>query len=104
TEGVDSGNENPFAEFMMKLLGLLAELERGIIVDRVRAGLAEARRQGRVGGRPRRVFSQGKALRLRALGRSWSSIATELGVPMSTIRSALGRGGDGAKRALRKTH
>ena len=37
TENVDSGDENPFAKFMVGLLALLAELERNIIVERVKA-------------------------------------------------------------------
>lgn len=103
TEGVDSGNENPFAEFMMKLLALLAELERKIIVARVTAGLAEARRKGKRLGHPLRVFARGKAAKLRAAGKSWRAIARELQVPMSTVRDALGAGGDRRKRGVRQS-
>src|ERR1700733_4654440 len=52
TENVDTGDENPFAEFQRGLLALLAQLERKIIVARVTAGIAEARRQGKHCGRP----------------------------------------------------
>jgi putative DNA-invertase from lambdoid prophage Rac len=40
TESVDTGDENPFAEFQRGLLALLAQLERKIIVARVNAGIA----------------------------------------------------------------
>ena len=89
TESVDSGDENPFAQFMMKLLGLLAELERNIIVERVRAGLEEAKRQGKHCGRPKIVFRRDRARELRAQGMSWRKISAELEVPFATIRRAL---------------
>jgi DNA invertase Pin-like site-specific DNA recombinase len=89
TEAVDSGNENPFARFMLGLLALLAELERNIIVERVRAGVAEAKRQGTHCGRPYKVFRRDEAARLRAGGMSWRAISRKLGVPQATIRLAL---------------
>lgn len=102
TENVDSGDENPFAQFMMKLLGLLAELERKIIVARVQAGVNEAQRQGKHCGRPTKVFARGKARKLRKEGMSWRAIAAELGVSMSTVRDALGANGDRRRRGVRK--
>lgn len=102
TENVDSGDENPFAQFMMKLLGLLAELERKIIVARVQAGVNEARRQGKHCGRPARVFPRGKAAKLRKQGLSWRAIAAKMQVSVSTIRDALGEGGDRRQRGVRK--
>lgn len=89
TESVDSGNENPFAQFMLKLLALLAELERNIIVERVNAGVAEAKRQGKHCGRPVRIFARDRARDLRVSGMSWRKIAAELGVPVGTVRGAV---------------
>ena len=89
TEGVDSGNENPFAKFMLGLLALLAELERNIIVERVNAGLAEAKRQGKHCGRPAKVFRRDRAKELRKQGMSWRKIAAELGVDFATVRRAV---------------
>ena len=89
TENVDSGNDNPFAKFMLGLLALLAELERNIIVERVRAGVAEAKRQGKHCGRPRVVFRRDHALELREAGVSWREIARRLDVDQTTIRRAL---------------
>jgi putative DNA-invertase from lambdoid prophage Rac len=90
TENVDSGNENPFAKFMLGLLALLAELERNVIVACVKAGVAEAKRQGKHCGRPARVWRRDQARELRRKGWSWRKIAAELGVPQSSIRLALG--------------
>lgn len=40
---------------MLNLLGAFADFEQSLISERTRAGLARARREGRVGGRPRVV-------------------------------------------------
>ena len=43
---------DPMTEGMFKLLGVFSELERNIISERVRSGLANARAKGKVVGRP----------------------------------------------------
>lgn len=88
-ENVDSGNENPFAQFMLKLLALLAELERNIIVERVNAGVAEAKRQGKHCGRPAKIFRRDEAARLRQSGLSWRAVAKRLNVPLATVFQAV---------------
>jgi putative DNA-invertase from lambdoid prophage Rac len=85
TENVDTGDENPFAEFQRGLLALLAQLERKIIVARVNAGIAEAKRKGIHCGRPKRIFRRGEAVELRAGGLSLRKIAARMGVPLTTI-------------------
>ncbi len=89
TENVDSGDENPFAEFQRGLLALLAQLERKIIVARVRAGIAEAKRQGKHCGRPTKIFRRDLVVELRGKGMSWRAIAKEVGVAQSTIRGSV---------------
>jgi len=89
TEGMDTGDANPFAEFQRGLLALLAQLERKIIVARVKAGVAEAKRQGKHCGRPTRVWRRDEAAALRRAGMSWRGIARKIGVPEATIRLAL---------------
>lgn len=90
TENVDTGDENPFAEFQRGLLALLAQLERRIIVARVNAGIAEAQRKGKHCGRPKRIFRRDEALALKAKGVSLRKIAAQLGVPLTTVVRALG--------------
>lgn len=85
TESVDTGDENPFAEFQRGLLALLAQLERRIIVARVNAGIAEAQRKGKHCGRPRKIFRRDEALALKRGGMSLRKIAARLGVPLTTI-------------------
>ena len=76
------------SRFLMHLLAAFAEMEREIIRERVRAGVRAAKAQGRVLGRPKRVFRRDQALRIRAQGKSWREIAKALGVPMSTVIDA----------------
>jgi DNA invertase Pin-like site-specific DNA recombinase len=89
TQGIDTDKQSPTGKFLMHILAAFAELERSIIVERVRAGVAEAQRQGKHCGRPKKIFRRDEARRLRELGRSLRSIAAELGVPASTIADAL---------------
>jgi DNA invertase Pin-like site-specific DNA recombinase len=50
-QGLDTGT--PAGKAMFQMLGVFAEFERGIIVERVKAGLSRARSQGkRLGRRP----------------------------------------------------
>jgi DNA invertase Pin-like site-specific DNA recombinase len=51
TEHVDT--TTPAGRMMMQMLGSFAEFERSMIRERTRAGLAAAKEDGRVGGRPR---------------------------------------------------
>jgi len=79
----------PAGELMLAIAAWIAKQERLRISERTKAGLARAKKQGRCGGRPVKVFRRDRALELRTQGMSWRAIARELGVPHSTIRLAL---------------
>jgi len=89
TQNICSDQKDPMGQFVLGLFGLLAQLERAMIVERVRSGVAEAKRQGKHCGRPPKVFRRDRAAALRKEGVSWRKIASQLGVPQSTIRAAL---------------
>jgi DNA invertase Pin-like site-specific DNA recombinase len=98
--GIDfvSVNENvdtstPMGKVVFTLIAALAEFELAVISERVKAGLARARAQGRHLGRPERCTSDQleRARELRATGRSWRKVAQSVGVPQSTLRGALVR-------------
>lgn len=89
TEGVDTGDHSPFAEFQRNLLAILAQLERTIIVSRVNAGIAEAKRQGKHCGRPVKIWRRDEAVEMQKQGKSLRVIARELGVPLSTVAIGL---------------
>ena len=88
-QGIDTDHRNPAARLMMQMLGAFAEFERAIIVERVKAGVAEAQRQGKHCGRPRKIFRRDEALEMRARGMSYGKIASALGLKKATLVSAL---------------
>lgn len=74
--------------FMMQMLGAFAEFEAELIRERVKAGLAEARRKGKKLGR-RREFNPAPIKALRDRGKSYRQIARELGCSLGTVSRAL---------------
>lgn len=80
-------------KFVLTMFAGLAELERQVIRERVRAGLQYARRHGTKSGkpigRPRRVFDREQAGRLSAQGASLRQIAGTLNVGYGTVCRAL---------------
>src|SRR6266446_2783766 len=61
----------PAGKLVFTVLGAVAELERSLIVERVKAGLRNARAKGKTLGRPQIVLDPSKIGRLRAQGVSW---------------------------------
>ena len=70
------------------VLGAVAELERSLIAERVRAGLRNARAKGKRLGRPRKIKDASRITQLREEGTSYRAIAAKLGVSASTVHSA----------------
>lgn len=66
-------------------------MERRLIVERTRAGLAAARARGRVGGRPTVMTADRitTAREMRAAGKTLNQIAATLGVGRSSLVRAL---------------
>jgi putative DNA-invertase from lambdoid prophage Rac len=89
TQGIDTDKQNPASRLMLHILGAVAEFERGIIVERVKSGIAEAKRRGKHCGRAKRVFRRDEAARLRKGGMSLRAIGVKLGVPFTTVADAL---------------
>ncbi len=75
---------------MTHLLGAFAEFEASLIRERVRAGIANARRKGVKLGRPRSI-DMDRALTLRQQGLSLSEIAKELGTTKSGVSKTLSK-------------
>jgi DNA invertase Pin-like site-specific DNA recombinase len=87
TENIDT--TTPGGKLIFHLMGALAEFERDLIRERTNAGLAAARARGRIGGRPRKLSTNGKvALALRLVEDSKHSIddiCSTLGISRSTL-------------------
>lgn len=81
----------PAGKMVFTVLGAVAELERSLIVERVRAGLRNARAKGKRLGRPRVSVDAARIATLRASGLSWPKIAAELGVSVGTVYEAAHR-------------
>ena len=85
SEQVDTST--PTGKMVFTVLGAVAELERSLIVERVRAGLRNARAKGKRLGRPRMVVDVDKVARLRAQGASFRTIGATLGLSTGTVFS-----------------
>jgi DNA invertase Pin-like site-specific DNA recombinase len=86
TEGVDTST--PTGKMVFTVLGAVAELERSLIRERVKAGLRNAKAKGKHVGRPKVALDGSHIARLRAQGLSWLKIADKLGVGEGTVRRA----------------
>jgi DNA invertase Pin-like site-specific DNA recombinase len=78
----------PTGKMVFTVLGAVAELERSLIAERVRAGLRNAKAKGKRLGRPRKVIDAAKIATLRAQGHSWRTIARQLGISARSARRA----------------
>ena len=84
SEQVDTST--PTGKMVFTVLGAVAELERSLIAERVKAGLRNARAKGKRLGRPRVAVDAARIAALRALGQPWTAIAGKLGVGEGTVR------------------
>jgi len=89
SQNIDTDESNPTAKLMVHILAAVAEFERELIRERVTSGVANAKRQGKQLGRPRRVLDRARALELRKHGMSFPKIAQELGVGLGTVVRAI---------------
>ena len=81
--------DTPLGKAFFTLAAMFAELERSILIERVRAGMARARAEGKRIGRPVRVVDLQELRRLRVEGRSIRQIARAVGISSSTVAKRL---------------
>jgi len=86
TEAIDTSTSG--GRFMFSILGALGQMEREIIVERTRAGLAAAALRGRKGGRPLSM-TEDKVRAAKAMLASGTmssgEVARQIGVSASTL-------------------
>jgi putative DNA-invertase from lambdoid prophage Rac len=81
----------PMGRAMAGLLAIFAEFEREVLRERVKAGIAQARRRGAQHGRPPSVAHHaGDVRHFYAAGLSKSAIARRLGISRASVRRFLG--------------
>lgn len=79
----------PSGRLMFAVVGAMAEFERSLIQERVRAGLQNARAKGQQLGRPHRIVDRDSILQMKAEGISLRQIAKRLGIGYGTVRARL---------------
>src|ERR1700721_3078905 len=89
SESLDTAT--PAGRMVFTVLGAVAELERSLIAERVRAGLRNARSKGVKLGRPKVLLDASRIASLQARGASLRTIARELGVSVGKVHSMAGK-------------
>ena len=86
-EQIDTGG--PLGRAIVVIIGAIAELERNLIVERVRAGMRRARLEGRHIGRRPMELDHIAILRDRERGQSLGQLARSYRVSRTTIHRVL---------------
>lgn len=91
TEGMDTTTAS--GELLFHVFGALAQYERALIQERVVAGLACAKRRGRIGGRPQAIVGEKLDAIVAALnaGMSKAAACRNFGVKRTTLIETLAR-------------
>ena len=78
----------PAGTFVFHVLAAVAQSERQTTVERVRAGLRNARAKGKRLGRPRKSVNVDRINSLRTSGHSWRTIASVMKLSVGTVYTA----------------
>ena len=78
-----------FRDAVISIAATLAKQERLKISERTVAGLERARKQGRIGGRPKLVLDRDQVRRLRNEGKSLREISDQMGLSLTTTARIL---------------
>jgi len=85
---VDSST--PSGRALLQMSGVFAEFERAILLERIGAGLARAKAQGKQLGRPRaKGASDAAILKLRSRGIGMDAIRKQLGCGMGRVQAVI---------------
>jgi len=89
-ENIDTSS--PLGSAIFTIISAVAQLERDIIAERVRAGLRRAKSSGKQLGRPRVLIDVERLGELHGAGLSHRQIAAELGTSHASVGRALRNG------------
>ena len=74
-----------FRDAVLSILATIAQQERIRLSERVTTGLARARKQGKIGGRPRLVVDRRRVAEMKAAGKTRAEIANKLGLSTRSV-------------------
>ncbi len=83
--GENINTDSPLGQAIFTIIAAMAELERNIIVERVKCGLSRARKQGKRIGRPKAIVDAAQVAILRKQGASLGEIAARLNTSKATV-------------------
>lgn len=87
---LDTTSNNPYNEFLLTVMSGLSQLERDLISQRTKEGLASAKARGRNGGRPSKQNEKGAMVRALAdSGMRIVDIVKQTGLSRSTVNRIL---------------
>jgi DNA invertase Pin-like site-specific DNA recombinase len=86
-ENIDTAG--PLGRAIVTIIGAIAELERNLIIERVRCGMRRARLEGRHIGRPSLEIDRASVLRHREHGQSLGQIAKTFNISRATVSRIL---------------
>ncbi|MDA2924369.1 recombinase family protein [Acidobacteria bacterium AH-259-L09] len=86
-ENIDTSS--PLGSAIFTIISAVAQPERDIIAERVKAGLRRAKENGKQLGRPKSPIDPGRVRRLRSQGLTHRAIASRLGVSHTTVGQVL---------------
>ena len=79
----------PAGELMLAVAAWIAKQERERIRERINAGIARRRAEGKDFGRPNVIFNRQRAAEMRTAGFTWKRIGEVLGHNPDTVRCAM---------------
>ena len=79
----------PAGKAMFQMCGVFAEFERSILSERVKAGLARAREEGKVLGRPIKVANVKKILEDKVNGMTYRQLSAKHGISVGKVHKVL---------------
>ena len=89
SQSIDTDESNPTARLLLHILASVAEFERELIRERVRAGIKSAKHKGKKLGRKRVVFDRGKATEMYEGGATVREIAAAMRIGRGTVQRFL---------------
>jgi len=94
-ESIDT--TGPLGRAVVVIIGAIAELERSLIIERVRCGMRRARLEGRQIGRRPLDIDHAAVLGQRAAGRSLSQIAEAFAISRATVSRIIKEASDATR-------